>query len=78
LKASPSTPPAATSGSARRVSLAPAELAADVRRAAVLPLAAVLVVPTLPTDIRHNSKIDRTRLAAWATGVLSGGPMRQP
>ncbi len=67
-----------TVAGSRRVSLAPGELAADVRRATVLPLAAVLVVPTLPTDIRHNSKIDRTRLAAWATGVLSGGPMRQP
>jgi len=67
-----------TVAGSRRVSLAPAELAAAVRRAAVLPLAAVLVVPKLPTDIRHNSKIDRTRLAAWATGVLSGGAMRQP
>jgi len=67
-----------TTAGSRRVSLAPAELAAAVRLAAVLPLAAVLVVPTLPTDIRHNSKIDRTRLAAWATGVLAGGSMRQP
>jgi hypothetical protein len=38
----------------------------------------VLVVPGLPTDVRHNSKIDRTGLAAWATSVLSGGRMRRP
>jgi olefin beta-lactone synthetase len=63
---------------ARRVGLAPAPLAAAVRAAAPVPLAAVLVVPKLPTDIRHNSKIDRTRLAAWAGGILAGGRMRRP
>jgi hypothetical protein len=41
-------------------------------------VAAVLVVPVLPTDVRHNSKIDRARLAAWASSVLSGGRMRRP
>ncbi|TLP79482.1 alpha/beta fold hydrolase [Nesterenkonia sphaerica] len=35
-------------------------------------VAAVLVVDSLPTDIRHNSKIDRTALAAWAEAVLAG------
>ena len=39
-------------------------------------LAAVLVAPEFPTDIRHNSKIDRSRLAAWADSVLAGGPVR--
>jgi olefin beta-lactone synthetase len=52
--------------------LAPEALAADVRAAASVPLAAVLVVPRLPTDIRHNSKIDRTRVAVWAERVLAG------
>jgi len=66
-----------TSGS-RRVSLASTELAAAVRLAAAFPLAAVLVVPVLPTDVRHNSKIDRSKLALWATDVLSGGRMRHP
>ncbi|MBD8583526.1 alpha/beta fold hydrolase [Frigoribacterium sp. CFBP 8766] len=66
----------------RRPGLAAADLAADVR-AAVLDavghrVAAVLVVPELPTDVRHNSKIDRARLSAWATSVLSGGRMRRP
>ncbi|UVI35838.1 alpha/beta fold hydrolase [Brevibacterium spongiae] len=39
-------------------------------------LTAVLVAPEFPTDIRHNSKIDRSRLAAWADGVLAGGTVR--
>ena len=39
-------------------------------------LTAVLVAPTFPTDIRHNSKIDRSRLANWADHVLSGGSVR--
>ncbi|MFD2768700.1 hypothetical protein ACFS33_00020 [Cellulomonas phragmiteti] len=39
---------------------------------------AVLVVPELPTDVRHNSKVDRARLAAWADGVLAGGRLGRP
>ncbi len=56
--------------------LAPASLAADARsaaRSAGAELSAVLVVPALPTDIRHNAKIDRTAVALWAAGVLAGG-----
>ena len=63
---------------AHRVALATPGLAALVRDAAGLPLAAVLVVPRLPTDIRHNSKIDRSRLSRWAETVLSGGRMTRP
>ncbi|PJJ71591.1 acyl-CoA synthetase (AMP-forming)/AMP-acid ligase II [Diaminobutyricimonas aerilata] len=63
---------------ARRAALADLDLATAARTAAGLPLAAVLTVPTLPTDIRHNSKIDRTRLSRWADDVLAGGRMRQP
>ena len=37
-----------------------------------IELAAVLVVREHPTDIRHNSKIDRTALSAWAQKVLAG------
>jgi acyl-CoA synthetase (AMP-forming)/AMP-acid ligase II/pimeloyl-ACP methyl ester carboxylesterase len=62
----------------RRVALAAPGLAAAVRQAGGLTLAAVLVVPHLPTDIRHNSKIDRSRLSRWAEVVLSGGRMRRP
>ena len=67
------TIPAAT-----RVGLAEPDLAEDVRMVAGHPVAAVLVVPRLPTDIRHNSKIDRTRLAGWAHGILTGARLTQP
>nr|WP_246854174.1 alpha/beta fold hydrolase [Naasia sp. SYSU D00057] len=62
----------------RRPGIASPELAARVRAAAGVPIAAVLVVPRLPTDIRHNSKVDRTRLSRWAEGVLAGGRMVLP
>ncbi len=69
--------------SVRHPSLASTAIAAAVRSAAGLGengvvLAAVLEVPLLPTDIRHNSKIDRTRLSRWASRVLSGGRMTRP
>jgi acyl-coenzyme A synthetase/AMP-(fatty) acid ligase/pimeloyl-ACP methyl ester carboxylesterase len=41
--------------------------------ASTQPLAAVLSVPHLPVDVRHNSKVDRTRLGRWAGKVLAGG-----
>lgn len=62
----------------RRPGLATASLATAVRAAAGVPLAAVLVVPVLPTDIRHNSKVDRARLSRWATSVLGGARMVRP
>ncbi|MBN0039590.1 alpha/beta fold hydrolase [Cellulosimicrobium cellulans] len=62
----------------RRPGLAPEALTAAVRAASPVALAAVLVVPRMPTDVRHNSKIDRARLAAWADGVLAGGRVGQP
>jgi acyl-CoA synthetase (AMP-forming)/AMP-acid ligase II len=52
--------------------LADPALAAAVRAEVDRPVAAVLTVPALPTDVRHNAKIDRARLARWATGVLAG------
>jgi len=64
--------------SVRRPGLAPSASAASIRAAAGVPIAAVLVVPVLPTDIRHNSKVDRTRLARWAASVLGGGRMVRP
>jgi hypothetical protein len=42
-------------------------------KAGGVDVAAVLVVPSLPVDKRHNSKINRTRVARWAERVLSGG-----
>ncbi|GAA1186700.1 alpha/beta fold hydrolase [Nesterenkonia xinjiangensis] len=56
-----------------RSPLATPEFAAAVRGAAGdVPVSAVLVLEELPTDIRHNSKIDRTRLAVWADRALTG------
>jgi hypothetical protein len=56
------------------------ELAAQVRAAVPHPVAAVLVASALPTDVRHNSKIDRTRVRRWAEAVLAGrtGAGRRP
>jgi acyl-coenzyme A synthetase/AMP-(fatty) acid ligase/pimeloyl-ACP methyl ester carboxylesterase len=58
--------------------LADPALAAAVRRQVDRPVAAVLAVPALPTDIRHNAKIDRARMARWATEVLAGGRVQAP
>jgi acyl-coenzyme A synthetase/AMP-(fatty) acid ligase len=61
-------------GGGRRSSLAHEVLADRVRNmAGSVDIAAVLVVPSLPVDKRHNSKIDRTRIAVWAEKVLAGG-----
>lgn len=67
-----------TAPAVARPGLASPELTADVRGCTALPLVAVLVVPHLPTDIRHNSKIDRTRLSEWAERTLAGGRMTRP
>ena len=62
----------------RRSGLAPASVRDSVRAAAgdtsggVPGIAAVLVVRTLPVDIRHNSKIDRVAVGHWAQRVLDG------
>ena len=60
--------------SPKRAGLADETLADEVR--SEVPsrgIAAVLVAPVLPVDKRHNSKIDRTRIARWAERVLAGG-----
>jgi acyl-coenzyme A synthetase/AMP-(fatty) acid ligase/pimeloyl-ACP methyl ester carboxylesterase len=53
------------------------EALADRVRAEVgeADVAAVLVAASLPVDKRHNSKIDRPRVARWAENVLAGGRM---
>ena len=61
-----------------RPGLADEELARVVRAAADIPLAAVLTVRSLPVDIRHAAKIDRSRLARWAQGVLAGARVGRP
>jgi acyl-coenzyme A synthetase/AMP-(fatty) acid ligase/pimeloyl-ACP methyl ester carboxylesterase len=61
-----------TTPASRGAALADAALAGRVRDSSAHPLAAVLTVSRLPTDIRHNSKIDRVRLSAWAEDILAG------
>jgi len=62
----------------RRPGLASPEVTSAVRESTSLPLVAVLAVPELPTDIRHNSKIDRSRLSKWAERMLAGGKPTGP
>ena len=50
----------------------------DAVRAVADDVVAVFEVPELPVDRRHNSKIDRTRLASWAERVLSGKRLTKP
>ncbi|GMA42276.1 alpha/beta fold hydrolase [Mobilicoccus caccae] len=59
------------SGPSRAV-LADDALATAVRECSGHPVAAVLVRSSMPVDIRHQSKIDRTELAGWAQDVLAG------
>ncbi len=62
----------------RRPGLADEALTDRVRVAVeTVDVAAVLAVPALPVDKRHNSKIDRPRIARWAEGVLAGGRIGQ-
>ena len=37
-----------------------------------IDIAAVLLIKQMPVDQRHNSKVDRTRVAQWASRVLAG------
>ncbi len=66
---------------ARKAGPAAPQLAGRVRGAALeagVNVSAVLAVPAQPTDIRHNAKIDRTRLSRWASRVLAGGRPGEP
>ncbi|MFE4835512.1 alpha/beta fold hydrolase [Arthrobacter sp. NPDC056691] len=66
---------------ARKAGPAAPQLAGRVRGAALeagVNISAVLAVPAQPTDIRHNAKIDRTRLARWASRLLAGGRPGKP
>lgn len=62
----------------RRSALATVGLTEQVRAAIDHPVAAVLTVACLPTDVRHNSKVERTRIARWAERVLAGGRLGTP
>ena len=58
--------------------LADEQTSQRVRAALDHPVAAVLTVHSLPVDIRHNTKIDRTAVSNWAADVLSGGRAKVP
>ncbi|MCP4967262.1 MAG: alpha/beta fold hydrolase [bacterium] len=62
-----------TDDAPRTATLAGDELADRIRAAVNVPIAAVLTVPSLPVDKRHNSKINRTKIGAWAEEILAGG-----
>ena len=49
-----------------------------VREATGADPVAVFTTRTLPTDIRHNSKIDRAALSAWAEKALQGKKAGRP
>lgn len=59
----------------RKPALASLELIDAVRELAEPDVVAVFEVPALPVDRRHNSKIDRTAVSAWASTALAGGAM---
>ena len=42
-----------------------------------LDVVAILSVPAMPVDRRHNSKINRGRLREWASDILAGKPMEK-
>ena len=60
------------------VGLASSDMTARVRDLVDGPVAAVLSLHRVPVDIRHNAKIDRTAVAAWASDILSGRRARAP
>lgn len=67
-------------GKKTRAGRAPVELTRRVRQAVLeqtgVEVSAVLMVAEHPTDVRHNSKIDRPVLATWARKVLAGKKAR--
>lgn len=61
--------------------LAPGSLSKSIRkvlRPNGVHVAAALTLPSLPTDIRHNAKIDRAAVASWAEEVLEGNRSKKP
>lgn len=64
--------------SIRKARLAEPDLATRVRSEVDIDVVAVLEVPSLPVDKRHNAKVDRVRLRRWANKVLAGGRIGKP
>lgn len=63
-------------GKKTRAGRAPVELTQQVRQAVLketgVEVSAVLMVAEHPTDVRHNSKVDRPVLVTWTRKVLAG------
>jgi hypothetical protein len=77
-RSSPSLPRQPTLAGGRGKPTSPDEIRRTVDGAVGLDVAACLELRSLPVDRRHNSKIDRSHLAAWAAQVFEGGPVRNP
>ncbi len=58
--------------SAEASKLSPRQREDQMRAIAGVPIAAVLRVKSLPTDIRHNAKLNREAIAQWANKKLAG------
>ncbi|MBM6621201.1 alpha/beta fold hydrolase [Micrococcaceae bacterium RIT802] len=71
-----------TDSKSRRAGLLDAATTQIVRSSVLertgIQVSAVLTIPDMPTDIRHNSKIDRSALSAWAGKLLSGRKSGRP
>jgi acyl-coenzyme A synthetase/AMP-(fatty) acid ligase len=67
----------ATDPAPGRPQLAPLSLVDRVRAVAGVDVAAVVAVPALPVDIRHQSKIDRERVAREVAARLAGRGLRR-
>jgi acyl-CoA synthetase (AMP-forming)/AMP-acid ligase II len=63
---------------AGRLQLADLGMADAVRAAAGVDVAAVLLAPRLPVDVRHQSKVDRGEVARRAARVLAGARASRP
>lgn len=63
-----------TTSNAHKAGEASLDLSDDVRAVVAegIDIAAVLVISKLPVDRRHNSKVDRSAVAHWATRTLAG------
>ncbi|MGK5110769.1 alpha/beta fold hydrolase [Geodermatophilus sp. CPCC 205506] len=68
--------PVRSRGRGTRLRLAGTDTADAVRAVAGVDVAAVLLAPRLPVDVRHQSKVDRGELARRAARVLAGAPRR--
>jgi hypothetical protein len=58
--------------SAQKSELSQLQREDHIRAIAGVPIAAMLLVKSLPTDIRHNAKLNREEISRWANKKLAG------